>query len=144
MLKNVSPLLTPEALHALASMGHGDEVAIVDANFPADRVAAARGARLVRVAGADAPSVLRAVLALLPLDDFGSEAAWTMQVVGDAAQVPPAVAEFDAVLRNAGEAAPAALERFAFYERASAAFAILQTGERRRYGNVLLRKGVVD
>jgi len=144
MLKNIPPLLTPDALHALASMGHGDELAIVDANFPAARLAAARGARLVQLPGADAPSVLRAVLALLPLDDFGSEAAWTMQVVGDAAAVPAPVAEFRAVLREAGEREPSALERFAFYERAAAAFAILQSGECRRYGNVLLRKGVVD
>ena len=144
MLKHVSPLLSPDALHALASMGHGDELAIVDANFPAARVAAAQGARLVRLPGADAQSVLRAVLALLPLDDFGSEAAWTMQVVGDAAQLPPPVAEFRAALREAGEADPVTLERFAFYERATTAFAVLQTGERRRYGNILLRKGVVD
>ena len=125
-------------------MGHGDELAIVDANFPAARVAAAQGARLVHLPGADAPAVLRAVLALLPLDDFGAESAWTMQVVGDAAQEPPAVAEFRTTLRAAGEAEPATLERFAFYERAAAAFAVLQTGERRRYGNIILRKGVVD
>ena len=111
MLKNIPALLTPEALFALASMGHGDELAIVDANFPAVRVAAQRGARLVRLPGADAQSALRAVLALLPLDDFGAEAAWTMQVVGDAA---------------------------------AGAFAIVQTGELRRYGNLLLRKGVIN
>lgn len=144
MLKNVPPLLTPDALFALASMGHGDELAIVDANFPAARLAAVRGARLVPLAGADAPAVLRAVLALLPLDDFGPAAAWTMQVAGDAAAVPPPVAELRAVLREAGEREPAALERFAFYERAAAACAILQCGERRRYGNLLLRKGVLD
>jgi L-fucose mutarotase len=144
MLKNIPALLTPEALFALASMGHGDELAIVDANFPAARVAAQRGARLVRLPGADAQSALRAVLALLPLDDFGPEAAWTMQVVGDAAAVPPPVAEFRALLREAGEREPAALERFAFYERAAGAFAIVQTGELRRYGNLLLRKGVIN
>lgn len=144
MLKNIPPLLTPDALHALASMGHGDELALVDANFPAARVATARGARLVRLPGADAPAVLRAVLALLPLDDFGPEAAWTMQVVGDSAALPPAVAELRAVLSDAGEGQPQALERFAFYERAAAAFVILQTGERRSYGNLLLRKGVIN
>ena len=144
MLKNIPPLITPDALFALASMGHGDELAIVDANFPAARVAAARGARLVRLAGADAPTVLRAVLTLLPLDDFGAEAVWTMQVVGDAAAVPAPVAELRSVLREGGEAEPASLERLAFYERASAACLILQTGERRRYGNLILRTGVVD
>jgi L-fucose mutarotase len=144
MLKNIPPLLTPDALHALACMGHGDELAIVDANFPAARVAAVRGARLVQLPGADASTALRAALTLLPLDDFDAEAAWTMQVVGDAEAVPAAVAEFRAVLGAAGERAPGALERFAFYERAAAAYLILQTGERRRYGNIVLRKGVVD
>jgi len=143
MLKNLPPLLTPDALHALASMGHGDELAIVDANFPAARLALQGGARLVQLAGAGATDALRAVLKVLPLDDFGPGAAWTMQVVGDAAAVPPAVAEFRALLAEAGERAPVPLERMAFYERAAAAFAILRTGESRPYGNILLRKGVV-
>jgi L-fucose mutarotase/ribose pyranase (RbsD/FucU family) len=80
MLKNIPPLLTPDALHALASMGHGDDVAIVDANFPAAQVARKSGAVLVPLAGATAPQALAAVLRLLPLDDFVPDAAWTMQV----------------------------------------------------------------
>jgi len=144
MLKNIPPLLTPDALHALASMGHGDEFAIVDANFPSARIAAQGGARLVQLSGADAPSVLRAVLQVLPLDDFEPDAAWTMQVVGDAHAVPPAVTEFRAALAAIGERAPVALERTAFYARASAAFVILRSGELRKYGNILLRKGVLS
>lgn len=143
MLRHVPPLLTPDALHALASMGHGDELAIVDAFFPAARLAREGGARLVHLPGADMPGVLQAVLALLPLDDFGPESAWTMAVVGDPSAVPPAVAEAQAVLRHAGQAPAAALERFAFYERARQAFAIFVSGEARTYGNVLLRKGVL-
>jgi L-fucose mutarotase len=143
MLKHIPALLTPDALHALASMGHGDELAIVDAHFPAARLAAQGAARLVRIPGADTPALLRAVLALLPLDDFGAEAAWTMQAVGDVAAQPPAVAEVQAVLKAADEHAAAALERFAFYERAAQAFAILACGETRTYGNVLVRKGVL-
>ena len=142
MLKNVPNLLTPDALHALASMGHGDEVAIVDANFPAARLAA-RGARLVRVPGTTSAQLLRAVLAVLPLDDFATPASWTMQVVGDPDAVPPAVAELRSELHAVGEAAPGSLERFAFYERAAGAFVILQSGEMRKYGNVVLRKGVL-
>jgi L-fucose mutarotase len=141
MLKHISPLLTPDALHALASMGHGDELAIVDAHFPAARLAAG-GGRLVRVPGTGMPALLRAVLALMPLDDFGPDAAWTMQAVGDAAAVPPAVLDAQAELRSAGAAPAASLERQAFYERAAQAFAIFQCGELRTYGNVLLRKGV--
>lgn len=146
MLKHIPALLTPDALHALASMGHGDELAIVDAHFPAARLAAQGAARLAHIPGADTPTLLRAVLALLPLDEFGPEAAWTMrpvQGVGDTAAEPAAVAEVQAVLKAAGERPAAALERFAFYERAAEAFAILACGEVRTYGNVLLRKGVL-
>jgi len=143
MLKNIPPLLTPDALHALASMGHGDDVAIVDANFPATHVARKGGARLVQLAGVTSPQALAAVLRLLPLDDFVPDAAWTMQVVGDAEAVPPPVTEFATVLHQAGERPAATVERFAFYEQAQSAFLILQTGERRKYGNILLRKGVI-
>ena len=143
MLKNIPSLLTPDTLHALASMGHGDDVAIVDANFPAAGMAQKGGARLVQLAGANATQALQAVLQLLPLDDFVPEAAWTMQVVGDADAVPGPVAEFAAALQAAGEAPAATLERFDFYRRAQSAFLILQTGEQRKYGNILLRKGVI-
>ena len=143
MLKHIPALLTPDALHALSSMGHGDTLAIVDAHFPAARIAARSGARLVQVPGADAPSLLRAVLALLPLDDATPEAAWTMQVIGDTAALPPAVAALRATLAQAGEREAASLERHAFYEAAAQAFAIFQCGETRTYGNVLLAKGVV-
>jgi L-fucose mutarotase len=143
MLLHIPALLTPDALHALASMGHGDELAIVDAHFPAARIAAQAGARLVPLPGADLPAAARAVLALLPLDDEGGPAAHTMQVSGDRAAVPPAVAEVQAVLADIGAAPAAALERFAFYERAARAFAILPCGETRTWGNLLLRKGVV-
>jgi len=144
LLKNISPLLTPDALHALASMGHGDTVAIVDANFPAARVAQLGAARLVQLAGASAPAALKAVLQLLPLDNFVADAAWTMQVVGNASAVPEPVAEFTVALGQAGEKPAAALERFAFYAQAQAAFVILRTGEQRKYGNILLRKGVLS
>lgn len=143
MLKHIPALLTPDALHALASMGHGDTLAIVDAHFPAARVAGQGGARLVQVPGADTPTLLRAVLALMPLDDATPEAAWTMQVIGDPAAVPPAVAEIRASLSAAGERDPGTLERHAFYEAAAHAFAIFQCGEARTYGNLLLAKGVV-
>ena len=143
MLKTISPLLTPDALHGLASMGHGDDVAIVDANFPAAAVAARGGARLVQLAGVTSPQALQAVLQLLPLDSYVRDAAWTMQVVGDAGAVPAPVAEFSALLAQAAERPAATLERFEFYARAEAAFLILQTGELRKYGNILLRKGVI-
>lgn len=141
MLKHLDPLLGPDLLHALAAMGHGDEIAVVDANFPA----AALARRLVRLDGADAARTLAAVLTLLPLDDFVAAPLTTMAVVGEPGAVPDVVKLFVALARQAEgrEVAAQAIEREAFYERARGAFAIVQTGETRLYGNVLLRKGVV-
>lgn len=141
MLKGLSPLLTPDLLHALASMGHGDAIAIVDANFPSVSV----GQRVVPIAGAGAHEVLAAVLDVLPLDGFASPAVLTMEVVGDAEALPEPVADFAAVLADHGHAdiEMGHLERQAFYERAREAFAIVRTGELRPYGNILLVKGTV-
>jgi L-fucose mutarotase len=141
MLKGIDPLLSPELLHALASMGHGDTIAIVDANFPA----ASNARRLVESPGAGAPAMLSAVLTLLPLDTRVSPAVFTMEVTGDKAAVPPPVAEFASVLSELGmgDMEIGHLERHAFYERARGAYAIVRTGELRRFGNILLVKGVV-
>lgn len=139
MLKGISPLLSPDLLHVLASMGHGDEIVLADANFPA----ATHGRRLVRLPGVPAPDVLDAVLSVMPLDTFVAQAALTMQVVGDATALPEVVAEFNVVLHRHGFPAASALERFAFYERAAQAYAVVATGETRIYGNVLLKKGVL-
>lgn len=141
MLKTLDPLLGPDLLHALASMGHGDEIAVVDAHFPGASVAR----RLVRLDGVGAVPVLRAVLSLLPLDDFVDTPFATMAVVGRPDEVPEPVREFTALVRDTtGRPALAAqaLDRTDFYARARSAYAVVQTGELRLYGNVLLRKGV--
>jgi L-fucose mutarotase len=142
MLKNISPLLTPELLFALASMGHGDDIAVVDANFPAARVAREAGAALIRLPGQGSGQVLQAVLSVLPLDTFDAACAWSMQVVGDASAVPPPVVEFRGLLEAQGHGL-VSLERFAFYAQAARARALVQTGDLRKYANVLLRKGVL-
>jgi L-fucose mutarotase len=139
MLLGLDPLLTPDLLHALASAGHGDRVVIVDANFPA----AATARRLVRTPGVSATAMLEAVLSVLPIDDFEPDPMAVMQVVGDPGAMPEAVREFTAILRRHGLAAPARLPRHDFYRAAADAFVIVQTGERRLYGNVLLTKGVI-
>ena len=139
MLRGLDPLLTPDLLHALASAGHGDRVGIVDANFPA----AATARRLVRAPGISASAMLEAVLSVLPVDDFDPDPVVVMQVVGDPAATPEAVHDFTAILQRHGLAAPARLSRQDFYGAAAAAFVIVQTGERRLYGNVLLTKGVI-
>lgn len=142
MLRNLDPLLSPDLLHALASMGHGDEIVIADANFPG----ASTGPLCLRADGASASDMLRAVLSIMPLDNFVPDPALTMQVVGDPNAVPEAVADFQDVINNVADnpANVSSLERFAFYERASTAFAVVQTGERRLYGNIILKKGVVE
>ena len=141
MLKGLHPLLGPDLLHALASMGHGDEIGVVDANFPA----AGLGRRVIRLDGVSAPAVVEALLTLLPLDDFVEQALTTMAVVGAPLAEPEVVAELAAVARRAEgrEVARQAVPRERFYERARQAFVLVQCGERRLYGNVLLRKGVV-
>jgi L-fucose mutarotase len=141
MLKNIDPLLSPDLLMVLRSMGHGDDIAIVDANFPA----AAMARRLVRLDGLTATDVTNAILSVMPLDDFVPEAAWRMEVVGDPQAEQPIFDEFRAIIaRHEGSnSRVASLERFAFYEQAKAAYAIVSTGERRLYGNIILKKGVV-
>jgi L-fucose mutarotase len=140
MLKGLDPVLGPGLLAALRSMGHGDEIVIADANFPAAQLAE----RLERADGIDATRMLRAIASVLPLDDFVECAAFRMAVVGNADEIPPIVRELEAILAASGyRAGIAALERNAFYERARTAYAIVATGERRLYGNLILKKGVV-
>jgi L-fucose mutarotase len=142
MLKGIHPLLHADLLHALAAMGHGDELVIADANFPAVSV----GRRVLHAPGADSPAMLDAVLTVFPLDTFVTPAALTMAVVDDAEAVPEPVREFAAVFtrHDLADAEIGSLERGAFYERARGAFVIVRTGERRPYGNILLVKGVVN
>jgi L-fucose mutarotase len=141
MLRGLSPLLTPELLMILRAMGHGDEIAIVDANYPAMRDAR----RLARLDGADASQALEAILTVLPLDSFVDSPAHCMQVVGKPDEIPAAVADFQTIVdRLAGFPEKIAmLERFAFYDRAKQCFAIVATSERRLYGNIILTKGVI-
>ena len=140
MLKNIPPILGPDLLGILRAMGHGDEIAIVDANYPAD----AAGPALVRLDGISATDVLDAILTLMPLDDFVDKAAICMQVVGNAGQREPVMDEFEKIIhRHEPKMGLSSLERFAFYDRVKQGYAIIQTGERRLYGNILLKKGVI-
>ncbi len=141
MLRNIPPILSPDLLHSLRAMGHGDEIVIADANFPAT----ALGSRCHRLDGVSATDVLDAVLRVMPLDSFVPDPALVMEVVDDPDAVPPIVAEFQAITIATADnpATLGRLERFAFYDRAKTAFAIVQTGETRLYGNILLKKGVI-
>jgi L-fucose mutarotase len=146
MLKNVNPLLTAELLYVLAAMGHGDDLAVVDANFPADSVARRTGyGRVVPVAGASVPETVQAVLSLLPLDEFVDQPVRRMAVDGAPDSLPDVQREVQEVIdSSAGRHWPmGAMERFAFYEAARGAYALVLTGERRYYANVLIKKGAI-
>ena len=141
MLRNIPAILSPDLLMILRAMGHGDEIVIADANFPATSM----GQRVARLDGIPATEVLEAVLRIMPLDAFVDDPAQTMQVVGDPSAVPEIVARFQEIVDNEADnpAQIRTLERFAFYERAKAAYAIVQTGETRLYGNIILKKGII-
>ena len=141
MLRNIPPLLSPDLLHALRAMGHGDELVIADANFPAHSA----GPSCIRLDGVSATETLRAVLSVMPLDSFVPDPAHTMQVVDNPAAVPEIVAEFQIIINEAADhpAEISSLERFAFYDRARQGFAVVQTGETRLYGNIIVKKGII-
>lgn len=146
MLKNIDPLLSPELLFVLATMGHGDEIAVADANFPAASVARHTGyGRVVPLPGATMPQALAAILSVLPLDQFVEAPVRAMASDGGPGSTPQVQLEAQAVLDSAaGEHLPiAAVERFAFYEAARQCYAVVLTGERRFYGNVLIKKGAL-
>jgi L-fucose mutarotase len=140
VLKGIDPLLSPDLLAMLRAMGHGDEIVIADANFPA----AANARRLVRLDGATAPRAVAAVVSVLPLDEAVPNAAFNMAMSDDPGATPPVVREFEAVLKTAGYTrAIEPIERHAFYARAREAFGVVATGEPRFWGNLILKKGAI-
>jgi len=146
MLKNLDPLLNADILHALRAMGHGDELVVCDANFPADSVARATAlGRLLRIDGANAPRAIRAILSVLPLDTFVESPAMRMEVVGEPGTIPTVQREAQAEV-DAAEGRPvpfASIERHAFYARARKAYCVIATGETRGYGCFVFAKGVL-
>lgn len=146
MLKSIDPLLNAEVLHALRAMGHGDELVLCDTNFPADSVARATVlGRLLRIDNVTAAQAARAVLSVLPLDSFVEAPASRMEIVGKPDEIPDVQREVQAEIDAAeGRSWPmGSVERFAFYERARTAYAVIATGERRFYGCFIFKKGVI-
>ena len=140
MLKGIDPLLGPELLRVLRAMGHGDEIVIADANFPSESV----HKTVIRADGVDAVRMTQAIVSVLPLDDFVPAAVFRMAVVDKPEEVPAIIEDFKYVLvKNRYRGPIEAIERFAFYERAKKAFAVVATGETRLYGNLILKKGVI-
>ncbi len=144
MLKGINPLLNADVLHVLRAMGHGDDLIIADTNFPSDSVARQTVyGKLLRI-DASAEDVVQAVLSVMPIDEFVDDAAARMEVVDDPKTILPVMAEVqDKVLAANGPNPMLPIERFAFYDRAKKAYAVVQTGERRFYGCFAFRKGVI-
>lgn len=140
MLRGISPLLGPDLLATLCRMGHGDEIVLADAYFPGHRL----GRTVLRADGVRVADLLEGILPLLALDTYVDAPLVMMAPVpGDSLDAELEQRVRAAIERHAPQAPPIArLERFAFYERAAAAFAIIITGETAKYGNVLLKKGV--
>lgn len=139
MLKGIPSILSPELLKIMMEMGHGDEIIIADGNFPA----ASHAQRLVRCDGHGVPEVLEAILKLLPLDQYVESPVALMSVVPGDPIVPVIWDTYKAEIAKYGDVKIEYLERFAFYERAKKAYAIIATGEKAQYANVILKKGVV-
>ncbi len=143
MLKNIDPLLSPQLLQVLRSMGHGDDICLVDANFPAESVAGQQP--LIRLDGVSMNQAVNAIFSVLPLDTFVEHPICRMEVVGDALALPEVQLEVQALARvhyGAGLVMDT-LERFKFYEAARKAFAVVATGDARPYGCFLIKKGVI-
>lgn len=144
MLKNLNPLLNPDILYALASMGHGDTVTICDANFPATAMAANTVSGEALQLAVDAPTALATLLSVIPIDTFDLEIppVQGMQVVGAPDEIPPCMQDCAPLVEAEGSKI-SLVERHAFYEIAKKSFVIIRTIEARPYGNLIIRKGVI-
>ncbi|XP_028324675.1 fucose mutarotase [Gouania willdenowi] len=147
VLKGIPSVLSPELLYALALMGHGDELVLADVNFPASSICAC-GPKEIRADGLGIPQLLEAILKLLPLDAYVPCPAAVMDLVESDKKGcvggPLVWDTYEKLISQAGSQAPLEkVERFAFYERAKKAFAVVATGETAPYGNLILKKGVL-
>lgn len=144
MLKGISPLIPPQLLCAMDEMGHGDTLVIADANFPAESVG--KNTRVVRCDGHGGAELLKAILALMPLDQYVDNPVTLMaKVPGDTVETPiwDTYGQLVAQVDDRGANAIGMVDRFPFYEEASKAYVVVATGERAQYANVILQKGVV-
>ena len=142
MLKGIASVLSPELLKILMEMGHGDEIVIADGNFPA----ASMAQRLVRSDGNGVPELLEAILQLFPLDQYVDRPIGLMAVVAGDAYQPVIWEEYREIVRKHEPQFSdfEYVERFAFYERARKAYAVLASSEKALYANIILKKGVVQ
>lgn len=144
MLKGIPKILSPELLKVLCEMGHSDRLVIADGNFPAESIG--KNAIVIRMDGHGACEVLEAILQVFPLDTYVEHPVNLMEVMpGDPVETP-IWKEYEEIVEKAderGKKVIGQIERFAFYEEARSAYAIIATGEGALYANVMLQKGVV-
>ena len=136
LLKGVSPAISPELLKVLAEMGHGDEIVFSDAHFPAHTM----NARVIRADGLGCDELLKGLAPLFELDSYATPVVMMEAVKGDTLD-PEVEKKYRAALGYKGEIER--MERYAFYERAKKAYAVVLTGETAKYGNVIIKKGVI-
>lgn len=144
MLKGISPILSPELLKVLCEMGHSDRIVIADGNFPAQSMG--KSSIVIRLDGHGVPEVLEAILTVFPLDTYVDRPVTLMEVIkGDKALTPIWTTYENIVEKNdsRGSSAIGQTERFAFYEEAKTAYAIIATSEKALYANIMLQKGVI-
>lgn len=141
MLKNIPKMLSPELVKTLMEMGHGDEIVIADGNFPAETI----GKRVIRCDGHGVTELLDAIMQLFPLDTYTEKPVMLMEVVPGDPVVPTIWDDYKAVINKyePENCKIEMIERFAFYERAKTAYAVVATGEEAIYANIILKKGVV-
>ena len=139
MLKGIPNIISPELLKILAEMGHGDEIVLGDGNFPA----ASNAQRLIRCDGHGVPELLSAILELFPLDTYVESPVALMQVTPGDSAIPTIWEDYKKIVAAHGNFPLSEVERFAFYERARSAYAIVATSEKALYANIILKKGVI-
>lgn len=140
MLKGIPAIISPELLKVLSEMGHGDEIVLADAHFPAMTL----GPKVIRADGLGTVPLLNAILRLIPLDQYDPDHFGLMEVCPGDPVVPVIWDDYKAELAVAEpDTVPTMIERFAFYERARKAYCIVATGEHAQYANIILKKGVV-
>lgn len=139
MLKGINKIIPPDLLYVLAKMGHGDEIVIADGNFPGESI----GNIVLRADGTGAPELISAILELTPLDQYDANVYLMDKTEQDRELETPIWDEYRRIVAAHTDREPVFLERFAFYERARKAYAVVVTGESALYANVILKKGVV-
>lgn len=146
MLKGLDPLLSPELLYLLARMGHGDDLAVLDGNHPAETIAKASvSGMLVRMPGVPVDRLVAAILSVFPVDDFVDDPLRVMAPVDDPDSTPPGMHDILEAVKKSGHAGPVVrIERYAFYETAKKCYGVVHCGDPRFFSNILIRKGAIE